>query len=342
MTFRTGTLGRWARRVAFALIPVSLLLFGMEMGFRRWGGRLLFTLPTGLPPLHGHPCLRPSLRQGWAPIPGRCGRNRLGLYGDEVSLPPDPEAHEILLLGDSISARRYWVAGLRRLEEAARDGAPVTVWNAAVSGYNPCQEIHSFRFLLGHLQPDRVLVQLCANDLERSPVLIRLPGGFIRYVSARADLTFPGPVLRSRLATYLVLRGASAWGTGMGSEDSAEPPTLTCLEGMAALAQEAEIPLAMVLFPVFDAAVPSEREQALRADEERLRAMVEDLDDVTFCDLRPAFERALEEGPAIDLTGYREKSGDFVHPSRSAQDLAAEEIHRCLARAPAPVGDAGR
>lgn len=256
-------------------------------------------------------CVRPSATRGWSPVPGRCGRGDLGtrVTGSEAA-----DAAVLLVLGDSIAAQHSWVAST---STELNLSAPTRVHNAGVSGYDPCHALYTWQEIGPRLRPQRVLLQLCPNDLMASSLLVPEAGGQQRYLlgaggGVTRSFTFPGWVLRSQLATTLTLAlGPSLWAQAdrMGPWEL-EAAVGRCVGELDRQVRSAGAELTAALFPALvDVGALGEEGRSL-ADEARLERLVLN-QGVPLLNLRGAL------GP--ELVSARAHPHDLFHPSHEAQ-----------------------
>ena len=97
--------------------------------------------------------------------------NALGLKGPEVE-PRSPHEYRILVIGDSIMAGEYLPESQRLPNFLARrirleTGYHTMTWSGAVGGYNVWQEFGALQKRIRQVEPDLVLIGVCANDFVR-------------------------------------------------------------------------------------------------------------------------------------------------------------------------------
>jgi len=251
-------------------------------------------------------CTANSLTRGWEPIPGTCGRDAHGtfLHGQ----PDAPRA--MLVLGDSVTAGDHWVA--RAAAALIEEDPGLRVHNAAVSGYDTCQELETWRQLGPVLQPELVVLQTCPNDVLGSHALVPLTHDHVRYHlhhddGRRAAVDFPLWVLHSRLLSLAVL----SWGQAT-AEPIAEDPALSegfarhCLLLLKEEVQASGADLVAIAFPVLLDRPSGFEEERLRSQESAIRQALRDNEVPTL----PV--RSLLPSPLSDT---RSMPDDLLHPS---------------------------
>lgn len=246
-------------------------------------------------------CFVPSSTRGYAPLPGACGHDADGY---RTWTWPGTPPREVLLLGDSIATHRW---ARDTAESAARSMSPAGLRfrSAAVSGYDACQVAATW--LESPSRPDLLVLQTCPNDFLTTPTVVHLPGGRVRMVTERGDVTLPAPLMHSRVlttaASWLARPRAGIPGT------SRRDAGLGCLDALRDAAAARDVPLLVLLFPQFDG-------QPSGADETLQR--------------RWAADRGVDTLDLRALLGARDAallvSPDRVHPDQPAQAAALAEI----------------
>lgn len=311
---------RLSRRILFTLLPTALLVGGLlvvvEVALRELPIELSVADHSIDTNNAESVCSRSSLTRGWEPIPGTCGRDQHGFFGEERAEASADGDFRVLVVGDSIAANQRWVK--RMATSLQEDNASIEVLNAGVSGYDTCQELRLLIEVGLAVSPDLVLLQTCPNDIGGSPVMAPLPDGRVRYFVGHQAFDFPAFVLHSRVLSYGVLRyGAlrSARELAVNTEDSAAY-TASCLDGIQDLTRHHDISLAAVLFPLLiptgDAAGP--HPSAHHDFEDRLGVMLDERQ-IPLMRLRPTLEA---DG---DITQWQRSSEDVIHPRPAAQEL---------------------
>lgn len=322
------------RKVAFALVPVGVLLGGTEAALR------ILDVDVGLerPPGYGlgpgndeTRCHTSSVTRGWAWAAGACGRDELGL----LTLPEGAEdgQPEILVVGDSIATHTGWIARMTLDLRARYPG--IVARTGGASGYDTCQELRLVVEVVDAVGPDLVLLQTCPNDLVGTPTLVTLPGGTVRYFLGEEAFDFPSAVLHSRLLTGVVLRlGAAhmARRTPVGDAES-ERHMGQCLDALRDELDEREVPLLVARFPVL--ADPGEGVEETMLRQEAVVGTLVDSAGVPHLDLRPVLANA---GPWAD---WRYKSEDRIHPNRAAQEVVGRALADWVLGTGALVDDGG-
>ena len=99
--------------------------------------------------------------------------NSMGFLGDDIPLEKPRDVIRIAILGDSfteafqVSERNNFCSLLEKKlnERFPIAGKRYEVINAGVSGYSPISEFQFYRKVVSKFKPDRVIVQLFANDV---------------------------------------------------------------------------------------------------------------------------------------------------------------------------------
>lgn len=262
--------------------------------------------------------------------------NALGLKGSEIE-PRSQGEYRILAIGDSIMAGEYLaepkrLPGLVADEIHALTGAQTKVWNGAVGGYNAWQELGILKTKIRQVDPDLVLVGVCANDFvpsrahafqlgSRVFILSHRDGSMARFFNSlyqRSDfyklaydslheIRLKQEVRKQGYEVYLKQYVASP-------DSSQEKAWEGALEEIVHLAREDGATPILIFFPLHS--------QVYRGD----TAMNQTL-----------FEWASEKGyPFIDLTGIFRKidatgmslfrEGDFVHPNEKGLQIASKSV----------------
>lgn len=262
-------------------------------------------------------CTENSLTRGWAPIPGACGHDTHGtlLHGD----PDAPRA--MLILGDSVTAGDHWVAPTAAALIA--EAPDLRVHNAAVSGYDTCQELETWRQLGPVLQPELVVLQTCANDVLGSHALVPLSNDHVRYHlhdadGGRAAVDFPLWVLHSRLLSLAVL----SWGQAT-AEPVLEDPVLSegfarhCLLLLTEEVKATGADLVAIAFPVLFDRASGSKEERFRSQETAIRQALRD-NGVPTLPVRSLLKSPLAEA--------RSDPNDLLHPSEEAHQALAPDV----------------
>ncbi|HZN41843.1 MAG TPA: hypothetical protein VFD82_23765 [Planctomycetota bacterium] len=108
--------------------------------------------------------LQPDEELGFVPVPDGNSHDAFSLVREEgptPSITKPPGTHRILFLGDSVTARRRIVVGLRALW----GGGAVEFLNAGFDGANPVQSVENYFRHQRQLAPDQVVLTLHNNDL---------------------------------------------------------------------------------------------------------------------------------------------------------------------------------
>lgn len=314
----------FGRRLLFAAIP-SLFVLGnglvlAEWWLRRQQPRALDQQVLGPSPLSNpnhdqFACYEEHSLLGYVPRAGRCGRDANGLRVHDATRPSDRTPLRVLVLGDSIADQDQWVGWTRSEAEKAL-GVPLQAFNSGVPGYDTCSEVALLEERLLDVEPDALLLQFCLNDFEVSAAVVPLGDGRVR-LHAGHTYDVPAWVLRSRLALFAMLK----LGIGRGEAATLRKPTAPidpCLDRLAEIGRERDIPVSVVLFPAFvsepDALrVPVAGEpMTVSQAEAHARALFDARGFSTFA-LRPVLAAA---GP---LESQRNEPRDLWHPDKATQ-----------------------
>lgn len=247
-------MSRGGRRVAFALLVTTAALVvavGLaELALRRRPLPFPDVPPSGD---GGATCVQASLTRGWAPLPGACGRDAIGVF--RLRGPGTP-TRTVLLVGDSVSThgwvRTAWRGAADRLAPAGLD-----LSNAAVSGYDACQVAATWAERVE--DPELLVVQTCPNDFIVTSTLARLPGGDLRYFGDDATFDLPAWAAGSALALEIGLR----WGRARhpAPRPSGRDLGASCTRRMLADADARGVPVLGLVFPTFDGHAPGDEER---------------------------------------------------------------------------------
>lgn len=261
-------------------------------------------------------CLAPSRSRHWAPIPGECGADSLGLHRLSSTIPGEPL--RLLLLGDSISTHTLWVESMRQHLEQALQG-PIELANAGVSGYDTCQELATFSELGERYRPQVVVLQTCPNDALSSGVLMLQDSHTFSLLVGERMARVPNWALRSRIMTWAFLMPAIR-----GAEPGRRNHAPQCLDALARSLQERSVPHFVLLFPALvDSGDPA------RGEWQAERSLVEQvaMTGAPYLDLRGPLE---QEGP---LPGLRFRPEDTLHPNEKAQAIVGPVAAKAIMEA---------
>jgi len=330
---------RWLLpRLTVSIVVVVLILVGLELVVRNLD-LVMDSTQLGPSPMNNSAydaaCFRSSLTRGWEAVPGKCGHNEWGMYGDYPHAKADG-VYRILVLGDSIADQRTWVNQMEARLRGLAPGKKIEVWNAGVPGYDTCTELQVLNEQGLALKPDLVLVQFCLNDYLVASTVVPLDDGRIRVHAGETVTDLPRWVLSSRLLTYGVV--SLGFMSSYAHHDVApEERHLTnswrCFASMKLQLEAQGGRLATAIFPAFitgEAKTPQEKLATggviggHKEGEARVKMFMEKLK-VSHVELRKAFEGL---GP---LEGYREAKNDIWHPNRHGQHIIGEALSKALA-----------
>lgn len=310
---------RWTPRLVLAVVPVVVLLGGLELWMRSHppagpGVR------QGLDPDNPEAvCVEPSWSRGWRPVRDECERDSHGLLTASSGRLQD--APRLVVVGDSIAQQHTWVEAMA--SELASSWGGVQVWNAGSSGYDPCQAWRAWSEDAAQVEPELVLWQLVANDLLGSPVLAPLEDGRFRYHLGNGQaFDLPGWVLSSRLVTHVTLTLGASRAARQVQALPAERVATTkrCLGGLATELEAQGTPLVAVLFPVLADEAPPKSREANELDQEReLAALLEELGIDTY--------RLRQDLSSVEpLRGMRYTPDDSLHPHVRVHPVIGELV----------------
>jgi hypothetical protein len=206
----------------------------------------------------------------------RVRTNSLGLRGPEVS-PRSPQRRRLLCLGDSFTfgkgvedSSTYSVLLERHLN--ASGDASWEVLNSGVVSFGTANEYHYLRTRGIHLEPDHVLLQMCANDVQDnvdSGLFVLDDSGALEpgrdpYARLRRMVRLYGLIpghdvldesylfnfVRLRLNLAVLSPGPAPVVGGPKATDAREPweLELALLRGVAGVCRQHHIPFTVLLF----------------------------------------------------------------------------------------------
>ncbi|MBI4436588.1 MAG: SGNH/GDSL hydrolase family protein [Candidatus Omnitrophica bacterium] len=265
--------------------------------------------------------------------------NQLGLKGEEIS-PRKPGEFRILAVGDSIMAGEYLPEEERLPNLLARRLAQSTaervlVWNAAVGGYNVWQVLATLESKAPRVDPDLVLIGVCANDyipfknrayrIGGRVFIVGRDGSIARHLNflyQRSDLYKWGyDKLREVVFSRLIAEeGYAAYLQDYAvSVDSAHVERWKeALEQMVKIAKGLQAKPVFIFFPLHP--------QVYRGEEAMNRRLVSWAEEkhYSFVDLTGVFRKEDPTGMSL----YRER--DVVHPNGRGFHIAAESLYEVL------------
>ncbi len=332
----TANLPVW-KKLLFALLPLLLLVGGVELIFRLRPHKDAYETNTGF--------VEPDPELIWRLKPqagGPLKTNQLGLR----DLPYDAGAeHTVLLLGDSVSwgngiqdVRRVYPQLLEARLDAHYGPATWEVVNASVPGYSTFQELAWLRLHGLGFRPSAVVLQFCLNDAgERYQALAEYGGNnyFMGVDTREAIEGLQGFLIRrSRAWEALVrglqdsARGREVWRTRDLARDDVPPAAerawrlaLTELDGIRRATHDVGLPFLLLIAPFrFQAEDP----QALRQPQDRLLAWAQEHS-------LPAVD-VLAELAALPPELRQQAFNDATHFSELGHALVAELAAGAVAR----------
>ena len=246
-----------AKKNLFTVVVCLLALFVVEVTMRimlppLWS-RMLHLRELGKQA--NFECLRISETTGFEAIPGRCGRNELGLMVLENPARPK-DARRILLLGDSLSdhatlGNASYVVQMQRLLDESGSRRGWEIWNGAVTGYNLFQEFRVLRETFDAVRPSLILFQLCPNDFySRSEVVFLDEQTRLRFLNPDGSMNPRFLALAHfRILDYLFF---SVYGERIPKDIRGQSvKTEKLLAQIRDFAGERKVPVAFLIFPHF-------------------------------------------------------------------------------------------
>ncbi len=106
--------------------------------------------------------------------------NSYGLIGKDYPLKKKKDTFRILVIGDSVTERNYYVKDIERSLNNSGLRFNFEVWNAGTAGYNLSQYTNYLKYKGVKFNPDMVIIGFCPNDFDESvPVFYKTQEGFI-------------------------------------------------------------------------------------------------------------------------------------------------------------------
>ncbi len=160
-----GRRARTLRRLLYAALTAAGLLGGLALLARlAFSEQLAAAEAPPPPPADGAPTLRGNPYLLWEYAPGwrfelgvPVHINRLGLRGEEPTIPKPPGTRRLIATGDS-SVYGYGVADAEVFLQRAARSLGVEGFNAAIPGYSTYQSINLLQLRALALEPDVVIV----------------------------------------------------------------------------------------------------------------------------------------------------------------------------------------
>jgi lysophospholipase L1-like esterase len=273
-------------------------------------------------------CMRGSRKLGYEPIPNRCGRNSLGLLGDEVPIEKKDSAVRILVVGDSVTEQAYYVNYLRAMLKTIN--ANIEVLNAGVTGYNTRQEVTYIKEKGLFLKPDLIILSFVLNDFQFTPVVFRHAGKlcyFGRTGIEVLDIIDPTLFQHSSLYRFFVWRFGMLTKQGYNYQIARKKRVEDPLRELNTMLAKKGIPLVIVLFSYpADFIEFSESEMASYQD---IKALLNQYN-LTHLDLGSHFTEK------NTLAQIQEKidGNSTGHPNQKGHRLASHAIYNFLVSRP--------
>ncbi|MFH1857361.1 MAG: SGNH/GDSL hydrolase family protein [Candidatus Omnitrophota bacterium] len=261
--------------------------------------------------------------------------NRLGLKGEEFH-PRKPNEVRVLAAGDSIMAGEYLreeerLPNLLARRIARETGKEVHVWNTAVGGYNARQTLGILETKVRKVDPDIVLIGVCANDYVSfryrayqmgNRLFVRGRDGSVarhlNFLYQRSDLfkwlydqLHKIFMMRRGYLAYLQHRFPPADTASLERWEEA-------LDRMAQISKEVQAVPLFVFFPLHSQVYRGER-----AVDQRLVAWAEKRGHL-FLDPTPIFRKE----DATGMSFYLER--DIVHPNAKAFHRVSDALYELI------------
>ncbi len=337
---------RLARKLAFSLVPVSLLLVTAAIAGELWIRRAGLILdPAALKPspmtqVNDEPqkdahCYRPSLTAGYEPVPNTCFRNTWGFIA-EHPLERAPGDWRVLVLGDSIAHQHHWIVELEQHLDALLPDRNVQGWNGGVPGYDTCHELRTLEERGGPVEAELILVQFCLNDFLTAASVIPVGEDRVRVIAGKESWDLPRAVLRSQLLTWALTQWVASSEAWDRQQMDHYAITRGCFARIQDIAAERDAQLVVAIFPALISGDPDAPRVPMdpeihkpfggwRESEARIEEMMRELG-IHHVVLRDAFEG---QPP---LESFRIQDIDPWHPNEEGQRIIgqalADEIHR--------------
>lgn len=220
--------------------------------------------------------------------------------------------HRVLFVGDSVTRRERTMRALQKLYGDEH----YEYWNAGVESYNVEQELVFYRRINSKLKPDRVILTFHNNDFQETPLVFRKDGE-LQVLFMRKDRAQINPWWFSHSYLYRWLTGINL---GRLDYDRRRAAMRAALQGWQNTMAEQKVEFSVVLLPLLKPV--SQWEKREKWSRETALELLKDLK-ITYYDLLPDMERALEEGVSI-----QESPDDSWHPSDAAAAHFAQILYK--------------
>ncbi len=221
----------------------------------------------------------------------------------------------ILLLGDSVTARRKIESALRK----EFGDSSHQFWNCGVEGYNTFQEVAYYERYCQEIRPDHLILTFSQNDFDVTPVAFYDGEGRMAVYSPDRASNGLDPWLYQHSYIY---RLWFSWRVAQESpfDDAAGAKSIReSLARLQALLGPQGSRLTVLVMPPCKEGEWSDRE---RARQEMILTILRELG-IQHVDLAPGLSDALE-----DRVPVQETKGDHLHPSAELADRFARQLQR--------------
>lgn len=263
--------------------------------------------------------------------------NSFGFRGPEIQVSNITKAFRIVMLGDSItfgnSVEWYETFSYVLEERLNREygGDRFQVLNLGVSGYNTQQELATLRELGMQFAPDLIVLNVCLNDSDPAKDVFKV--GLINRttVSRLSDLNIRTVVASSYFLTFVkenLFRLLERHGDFVSKfnspklfldsrvRETAWANMKQHMLGIARLAEQARIPLLVIIYPYASQVGLEGQERLPQQDLVRFLSSL----DIPVLDAAPAYRN---EGQAMFVDGY-------IHLSPEGHRVIADVIREFM------------
>ncbi len=272
---------------------------------------------------------KPSPILGYEIIPNSAtGVNSFGMVGQEHKLKKEQDTYRILVLGDSITEKNWYVEKLQEKLNNSHQGLKYNfeVWNGAVMGY----QVNQYAAYLKHkglrYNPDMVLIGFCLNDLVTLYyVFYKDENGFAIFYNPARELS---KTIRlneflfkhSYFYRFLILKTENLIPNTKEKIPNPRDEGLYYLKIIKDICQERKIPLLVAVFPYL-------KNNGEYADYEKdkykdIIGILEALK-IDYIDLHKDF-------PEEKRYKLRSEEDDYIHPNIEGHEIAANAIYEHL------------
>lgn len=249
-----------------------------------------------------------------ADIPGFS--NSFGMRDKEYRLVKTGGVYRIIVMGDSITMYGQYTDFLEDKLNKQFSNA-IEVWNCSIAGHGIKDYYHNLVNRLIKYEPDMLLIGLCFNDFELTPVMFKSRDGELRcYRPFRLFKSNYDNWLycNSNLyRTILVMAEKSLQNRVSLSNEAFGSTYLTKIKDIA---EKNGWPFLCVVFPNFT---------PFSEDSDHYNIMIKVLDklDIDYIDLHKVFRKE-------ERASFLDNPDDTIHPNKDAHMIAADEIVKYL------------